>query len=141
MRVLDSIKQLLMHKSSVQMVADDPQMAAEIMLLVRMMFADGDLRGEELTFFKQLCGSVFGIPEDDIPEVIEFLKEYGYETSGEQAAAEFLDLPDKRKKHLLSRLIEMARADNFLHNDEVALIAKVARVFGYTPDQVRHLAQ
>lgn len=139
MRILDSIKDFLNHRSSVQMVADDPQMASEILLLVRMMFADGALRGAELELFKQFCNSVFDIPEEDVPEVIEFLKEYGYETSGEQAAAVFAELPDERKQLLLTHLIEMARADDVLHKEEIALIARVSRVFGYTPDQVRKL--
>ncbi|MEE9314046.1 MAG: TerB family tellurite resistance protein [Rhizobiaceae bacterium] len=137
MRILDSIKEMLDNKSSVQMVADDPQMTSEILLLVRMMFADGELSGEELALFKKICKSVFDIPEEDVPEVISFLKDFGYETSGEQAAETFIDMPDDRKRTLMRHLIAMARADKSLHESEVTLIARVARVLGYTPEQVR----
>ncbi len=137
MRILDSIKEMLSNKSSVQMVADDPHMASEILLLVRMMFADGELSGDELSLFKQICSSVFSIPEEDVPEVIRFLKEYGYETSGEQAAATFLDMTDERKKLLLGHLISMARADKEMHKSEVELITRVAKVLGITPEQIR----
>ena len=67
MRILDSIRTMLTNKSSVQMVADDPHLASEIMLLVRMMFIDGELNGPELDLFKQYCHSVFDIPEEDVP--------------------------------------------------------------------------
>jgi len=137
MLILDSIKEMLSNKSSVQMVADDPHMASEILLLVRMMFVDGELSGEELALFKQICNSIFAIPEEDVPEVIRFLKEYGYETSGEQAAATFLDMPLERKKLLLNHLIAMARADKKVHEKEVELIARVTKVLGITPEQIR----
>ena len=79
MRILDSIRTLVTNKSSVQMVADDPHLASEIMLLVRMMFIDGELDGPELDLFKQYCGSMFGIPEEEVPQVIKFLSDYGYQ--------------------------------------------------------------
>ena len=139
MRILDSIGTLLKSKSSVQMVADDPHMASEIMLLVRKMFIDGQLDGPELDLFKQYCHSMFGIPEDEVPQVIKFLGEYGYETSGEQAAAVFAEMPGERKAELLGKLITMARADNVLHEKEVDLIARVSRVLGYTPQQVQQI--
>ena len=139
MRILDSIRTMLTNKSSVQIVADDPHLASEIMLLVRMMFIDGELNGPELELFKQYCHSVFDIPEEDVPEVVKFLREYGYETSGEQAAAVFSEMPGERKAQLLGKLITMARADNVLHEKEVDLIARVSRVLGYTPEQVNQI--
>lgn len=139
MRILDSIRTMLTNKSSVQMVADDPHLASEIMLLVRMMFIDGELNGPELELFKQYCHSVFDIPEEDVPEVVKFLREYGYETSGEQAAAVFSEMPGERKAQLLGKLITMARADNVLHEKEVDLIARVSRVLGYSPEQVNQI--
>ncbi len=137
MSLLNSIRDMLVGKSSVQMVADDPEMASEILLLVRMMFADGKMTERELELFKNICETVFNIPEADVPDVILFLKEYGYETSGEQAAATFENMPGERKRDLLVHLISMARADSRLHTNEADLIVRVARILGYTPEQVR----
>jgi len=137
MSLLDSLKDLLTSKSSVQMVADNPEMASEILLLVRMMFADGQMTALELELFKNICESVFNIPEDDVPNVIQFLQDYGYETSGEQAAATFSHMPDERKQTLLVHLLSMARADRRLHEKEADLIARVAAVLGYSPQQIR----
>ena len=137
MGVVDSIREMLTGKSSVQMVADDPHMAAEILLLVRMMFADGQLTDGELERFKKICETTFEIPSDDVPEVVQFLRDFGYETSGEQAAGLFADLPQERKQILLQHLLSIARADHFVHEKEGALIAKIAGVLGFTPEQVR----
>lgn len=139
MRILDSIGNLLKTKSSVQMVANDPHLASEIMLLVRMMFVDGDLAGPELDLFKQYCRTVFAIPEEDVAEVIEFLRDYGYETSGEQAAAVFRDMPGERRAQILGQLITMARADNVLQQQELDLITRVSRVLGYSPEQIQQI--
>ncbi len=139
MRILDSIGNMLKSKSSVQMVADDPHLTSEIMLLVRMMFIDGDLAGPEMELFKQYCISVFGIPEEDVADVIEYLRDYGYETTGEQAAAVFRDMPGERRAEILGHLITMARADNVLHEQELDLIRRVSRVLGYSQEQIRQI--
>ncbi len=137
MRILDGIKDWLNQKSSVQMVADDPQMASEILLLLRTMFADGTMVSQELNMFKMFCSSIFHIPEEDVPDVINYLKETGYETSGEQAASMLAELPAKRKQELIVHLLSMARADDFLDAREVEIISRVAKVLGYTPEQIR----
>lgn len=137
MRVLDGIRDMLTARSSVQMVADDPVMAAQIMLLVRVMFADGNLTGEELALFKGLCKTVFGIPEGDVPEVIHYLRDYGYETSGEQAALDFQNMPAEDRRKLMVQLITMARIDKQIHAKEADLITRVGRVLGFNDEQVR----
>lgn len=137
MRVLDGIKDMLTARSSVKMVADDPVMAAQIMLLVRVMFADGELSGDELALFKGLCRTVFDIPEEDVPDVIRYLRDYGYETSGEQAAQDFQDMPAEKRRQLMVQLISMARADKKIHASETDLLTRVGTVLGFTPEQVQ----
>ena len=136
MGVLDGIKDLLGKKSAVQMVADDPQMSAELLLLLRTMFADGEMTQEEVRMFKALCGTAFNIAEDDVPDVIRFLQEYGYETSGQQAAEVFAGVTPERRQQLMIHIISMARADNVVHEKEADLIQRVATILGYTPDQI-----
>ena len=139
MRVLDGIKEWLSQRSSVQMVADDPQMASEILLLLRTMFADGKMASEEINMFKMFCSTIFHIPEEDVPDVIRFLKEYGYETSGEQAAAMFADFPEKRRRELLVHLVSMARADNVVHQQETEMIERVAKTLNFPLEEVHNL--
>ena len=137
MRILDSIGDMLKSRSSVQMVADDPKLSAEILLLVRVMFADGELSPAELELFKSICETEFNIPSGDVPEVIKFLRDFGYETSGEQAAEMFADMDDERRRVLMVQVLRMARVDAVLHSEEIDLIARVAKVLGYSPDQIR----
>ena len=137
MKLIDGISQLLSKKSAVQMVADDPHLAAEILLLLRMMYADGKTSGEELALFKSMCGTLFGIKEKEVAEVVKYLADFGYETTGEQAASMFKDLDEDRKREVLVHLITMARADTAIHEDEAGLIARVADVLGFREDDVR----
>ncbi|MEL6946252.1 MAG: TerB family tellurite resistance protein [Pseudomonadota bacterium] len=139
MRILDALGDYLQSKSSVQMVADDPLLAAEMLLLVRIMFADGGLTGEELTLFKSICSETFGIPEEDVPDVIRYLRETGYETSGKQAALMFEGMSAARKQRVLSHVVSLARADLKLHVNEADLIERIAKALGYGPEQVRAL--
>ncbi|MDD9909590.1 MAG: TerB family tellurite resistance protein [Ahrensia sp.] len=140
MRVLDAIADLLNRKSSVQMVADDPQMSAELLLLIRTMFADGEMNEKEVAAFQDMCSSVFEIPSKDVPEVIRFLKDYGYETSSEQSAALFADMPKERKSELVSRLLVMAMADAKFHDREKAMITRVAQTVGLSDEDMRALS-
>lgn len=139
MRILDSISEFLNRKSSVQMVADNPQMSAEILLLIRTMFADGEMKQEELELFNRLCQSLFDIPPDDVPEVIKFLREVSYETDHEQAAHMFDTMPAQRKQELMTHLMMMAMADREVHEKEKEVLQKIAAVLGYTPEQISEM--
>ena len=139
MRVLDGLRDWLNSKSGVQMVADDPKMAAEVLLLLRVMFADGSMNEKELELFKQMCTSLFGIEADDVPEVVKFLTDTSYETNSEQAANVFRDMPVKRKNELLSNLLRMAFVDESFHDNEKDMIARIARTLGYSEEKIRSL--
>lgn len=139
MRIFDAIEELLSRKSSVQMVADDPQMSAEIMLLIRTMFADGEMSAEEVQTFKEICKAVFNIPHDDVADVINHLREFSYETSYEQAAALFAEMPEDRKARLLSHLMMMAMADARFVEGERAMILRVGRVLGFDEGKMEKL--
>lgn len=139
MRVLDGLRDWLNSKSGVQMVADDPKMAAEVLLLLRVMFADGSMNEKELELFKQMCTSLFGIEADDVPEVVKFLTDTSYETNSEQAANVFRDMPVKRKNELLRNLLRMAFVDESFHDNEKDMIARIARTLGYSEEKIRSL--
>ena len=129
-RFIEAIQNFLGDDKSVRMVADDVQLTSELILLVRMMFADGELRPVELSAFKRICNKAFGIPEEDVPEVIQYLREIGYETTAADAASMFRGLDVERKRTLLLHMFSIAKSDNELHADEVDLIRKTAEVLG-----------
>ena len=137
MGILDDIKEYISGNPSVKKLSDDPQLTSEILLLVRMMFADGELTSDELKFFKLMCSTVFGIREEDVPEVLAYLKEIGYETNARQAAGSFEDMDHNRKKEVLVHVVSMARADNRLVKEEVEMLARIARVLNVSVDELK----
>ena len=106
-----------------------------------MMFADGELRAEELENFKRICKIAFNIPEDDVLQVVQYLREIGYETTAEDAAAMFEELDAERKRTLLVHMLSIAKSDNDLHADEVELIRKTASVLGLSAQDISNLGK
>ncbi len=132
MGILDSFRTLLEQGKTVRRVADDEQLTAELILLVRMMFADGEMTGDELEKFKEICATRCDIPEKDIPEVVKYLVDFGYETSAEDAAGMFSDMDDDRKKAILRRMVRIAYSDDELDPRESLMIQKTADALGLT---------
>lgn len=135
--LIKSLREFVEGNRSVRKVADDIQLTSELILLVRMMFADGELRPEEIGNFKRICTTAFDIPEEDVPQVLQYLKDYGYETSAADAAQMFEDLDLERKRALLVHMLSIAKSDNDLDADEVELIRHTADTLGLSPDDIR----
>ena len=136
MLIVDRIKGWLEQDKNVRRVAEDIQLTSELILLVRMMFADGQLRPEELKHFKQICQVAFNIPEEDVPGVLKYLQEFGYETTSDDAAAMFENLEPGRKKTLLLHMLSVAKADHNLHQGEIDLIRKTAALLGMNAEDI-----
>lgn len=134
--ILQSIRNFVEGNRSVRRVADDIELTSELILLVRMIFADGVLQPEEFENFSRICETAFAIPHEDVPEVLKFLKEYGYETKAVNAAAIFAELPVARKRSLLIHMLSVAKSDNELHADEAELIRRTAAILGLTPADI-----
>ena len=138
-KFLDRIRGYFERDKTVRMVADDVQLTAELMLLIRMMFADGRLAKRELVNFKRICQTAFNIPEEDVIDVIAFLKETGYETTAEEAAAMFKELDVERRRGLLLHMLSIARSDEDLHTDEIGLLRSTAKTLGMTAEDLAKL--
>lgn len=136
MKLIESIKDWVERDNSVKRVAEDLQLTSELILLVRMIFADGEMRPEELENFKKICKIAFDISEADVPKVIKYLQDFGYETTAADAAAMFANLDDERKRSLLLHLMSIAKADNVVHQDEVDMIRRVAQILGISSDDI-----
>ncbi len=129
---LRSIREFIEGNRSVKKVADDIVLTSELILLVRMMLADGELRPEEMANFKRICQSAFAIPEEDVPQVMQYLKDFGYNTSAHDAAAMFEEFEPARKRDLLVHMLSIAKSDDQLDVSEAELIKRTAKVLGLT---------
>lgn len=131
--LLDKIRSIFEGDPGVRKVADDPVLSAELLMLFRMILADGSVSESEMEAFRRICSGSFGIPESSIDAVIEYLNEYGYETNGSQAIAMFRDLDVERRKLLAQHMAEIAKADHHLADNEVKLLRRSLDLLGISP--------
>lgn len=120
--------------AGVRKVADDPVLTAELLLLFRMILADGVATDAEMKAFRRICTAGFGIPDRSVDRVIEYLNDFGYETRGSQAVAMFRDLDPERRRLLAQHMAEIAKADSQLAGAEVRLLSRTLEMLGLRPE-------
>ncbi|MDQ6433130.1 TerB family tellurite resistance protein [Mesorhizobium sp. LHD-90] len=135
-RLLSRFRNMFEGDPGVRKVADDPALSAELLLLFRMILADGEVSESELATFRRICRDAFGISEDSVDGVVEFLNDFGYETSGQQALALFQDLDIDRRKLLARHMADIAKADSHLAEREVRLLRRTLELLGLSPVDV-----
>ena len=139
--IFERITAFLSKKSAVQRVADDPALASELLLLLHVVFADGDQHPAEIAVFKKIASDSFGISQEELPEVTEYLKDFGYETTTKQAANMLAAMAPDRRESLLRDLMKIACADNHMDGNETAMIKRIADLLGVTAEDLRHAHQ
>jgi len=133
---VDKIRLLFEGDPAVRRVADDPVLTAELMLLFRMVLADGQAGGAEMETFRRICREAFGIPEESIEGVIRYLQDFGYETTGSQALALFRTLDRGRRIQLGRHMVEIAKSDQKLSEHEVRLLKRTIEVLDLEPEEI-----
>lgn len=131
--LLDQIRSIFDGDPGVRKVADDPVLSAELLMLFRMILADGSVSESEMEAFRRICRDSFGIPDTSVDSVIEYLNEFGYETNGSQAIALFRDLDVERRKLLARHMAEIAKADQHLAENEVRLLRRTLDLLDISP--------
>ncbi len=128
--VLARVRTMIEGDPGIRKVADDPVLSAELLLLFRMILADGKVDDSEMKAFRRICRDSFGIEEDSIDGVVDYLNDYGYETTGTQAVALFRDLDLDRRKQLALHMAEIAKADTELAQQEIRLLRRTLELLG-----------
>jgi uncharacterized tellurite resistance protein B-like protein len=131
--ILGRIVAIFEGDQAVRRVANDPALSAELLLLFRMILADGTIEQEELETFRRICREAFGIADESFDEVMEYLHDFGYETSAMQAASVFRMLKPERKQALVRHLAAIAKADHALDKEEVKLLKRTVEILGLDP--------
>jgi uncharacterized tellurite resistance protein B-like protein len=124
--IVTKLKNFFSGNASVRKVAGDPTLTAELLLLFRVMLADGKLQDEEMAAFRNICESAFGIGPEDIGLVTEYLQDFGYEMTGKQAMDIFAEVPTERRDALVAHMQTIAESDAQFLPQEKVLIDKVA---------------
>ena len=134
--LLAQIRDIFEGDPGVRKVADDPVLSAELLLLFRMILADGQVSDAEMAAFRRICRDAFGIGEESIEGVVEYLNDFGYETNGAQAIDMFRELDVERRKELARHMAEIAKADSQLAENEVRLLRRTLDLLGISPVDV-----
>jgi uncharacterized tellurite resistance protein B-like protein len=131
--LLAQLRELFEGDPGVRKVADDPILSAELLLLFRMILADGQVTDSEMAVFKRICRDSFGIGEESIEGIVEYLNDFGYETNGAQAIEMFRELDVERRRQLARHMAEIAKADSQLAENEVRLLRRTLDLLGISP--------
>jgi uncharacterized tellurite resistance protein B-like protein len=128
----ERVRALLHQHASLNKVAHDPVLTAELLLLVRMSFADKVVDAAEADAFAAICTRLLGLKGDELTDILEYLHDFGYETTDAQAAEMLAGLDDARKREVLDHLAAVARADGEIDAHERRLLEATARKFGFS---------
>ncbi len=131
--LLDQIRAALDGDPGVRKVADDPVLSSELLMLFRMILADGEVSESEMETLRRICTDAFGIGAESMDAVVEYLNDFGYETNGSQALAMFRDLDVERRRLLARHMAEIARADHRLAEMEVKLLRRTLELLDISP--------
>ncbi|KQZ13842.1 MULTISPECIES: TerB family tellurite resistance protein [unclassified Mesorhizobium] len=136
--LLDQIRAALDGDPGVRKVAEDPVLSAELLMLFRMILADGSVSENEMETLRRICAESFGISAESMDGVVEYLNDFGYETTGSQAIAMFRGLDIERRRLLARHMAEIAKADRHLAENEVRLLRRTLELLDISPvDAVR----
>ena len=134
--MLARLRELIEGNEAVRKVANDPALMAELLLLFRVILADGEADPREIRTFRRICADAFDIQGDDLEQVLAHLQDFGYDISVNQAIEVFRELGLDRRISLARHLAEIAKADHELSRHEVRLIARVVDMLDLEPSDV-----
>ncbi|MGB7431484.1 MAG: TerB family tellurite resistance protein [Ahrensia sp.] len=129
--ILSRLKEKLTGDKSVKLVAEDLSLTAELLLLFRVMLADGQVVDAEVSAFKRICSQAFGLDGENLEGVYQYLEDYAYEMTSAQATELFQSQPLERRQQLLEHMIAIAEADAQLHDGELKVIDRTAAMLGF----------
>lgn len=133
---IDRLKRLFEGDAAVARVAEDPTLSAELMLLFRMVLADGEVAGPELETFQRICREALGIDEKGLEAVMLYLQDFGYELTEERTLETFAILPRPRRVNLARHMAQIAKSDAALSPREVELLKRAIVLLGVEPHEV-----
>ncbi|MBO6716463.1 MAG: TerB family tellurite resistance protein [Rhizobiaceae bacterium] len=134
--LLAKLREYMLGNPSVRRVADDPALMAELLLLFRMILADGEVHERELETMRRVAADSFGISDSDLDLVLDHLHAFGYEITPVQAIAVFREFSLERRLLLARHMAQLAKADAELSQYEVRLLARTVEMLDLDPRSV-----
>lgn len=128
--IVGQLRDLISQKSSVEKLADDPALMAEVLLLVRMSFADHSVKPAEADAFRKICSTALGLDDSEVGDIVRFVDDSGYETTNAQAAEMLAGLSEDRRRKIMDHMATIARSDGDVSDEERKLFHDTARRLG-----------
>ena len=117
-------------------VSEDPVALAEILVLFRMVLADGIVRPSQLTAFERICEMHFGISPRDMPELHALLDSPMARSCDAQAFTLLGQLDTEARTTLLKDMMRIADANIVRDERDDRLIRRTASLLDLDPGTV-----
>jgi uncharacterized tellurite resistance protein B-like protein len=130
----ENLHETLDDNPAIKKIAGNPVIAAELLLLFRMILADGVVDKSEMEMFRRICRLHFGIDDESFHDVVRYLNFFCMEKTDAEAIGIFQTLDDDRKKELVEHMVEIASADHNLHPSERDMLIRTLQKLGYESD-------
>lgn len=123
-------------RGAVGELAADPVALAEVLLLFRMVLADGVVRPSQLSAFEQICQKQFGLKTRDMEQLHALLDSPQGQNSEAEAFSLIRQLDTNKRSALLGEMMQIARANAEFDASEEKLIRRMADLLGLDPDSL-----
>lgn len=117
-------------------LAAEPVALAEVLLLFRMVLADGVVRPSQLSAFEQICQQQFGVKATDMEQLHALLDSPQGQSSEAEAFSLIRQLDTDKRSALLGDMMRIARANAEFDASEEKLIRRMAELLGLNPDSL-----
>ena len=114
-------------------LSENPAAMAEVLVLFRMVLADGVVHPSQLTAFERICERQFGISPRDMPELHALLESPKARSCDAQAFTLLGQLDTEARKALLDDMKRIACAKDGLNVGEDRLLRRTASLLGLEP--------
>ncbi|MEP3438686.1 MAG: TerB family tellurite resistance protein [Hoeflea sp.] len=137
MNLLTSIARMLERKPQwsgpLGQLSENPVALAEVLLLFRMVLADGVAQPSQLTAFERICQRQFGISRRDMPDLHVLLDSPRARSSDVEAFSLLRQLDTKARSTLLDDMMRIARANATIDERDEKMIRRMASLLGLDP--------
>ncbi|MGY6710319.1 MAG: TerB family tellurite resistance protein [Rhizobiaceae bacterium] len=116
-------------------VAEDPAIVAELLMLFRMILADGEGRGTELAMLRRICREAFDVEDAAFPGLMHVVKEMGG-NSDPQTVRIFRSFDHPRRVALARRMMAIAQSDQELSHREERFRVRVLDILDLEPSDL-----
>ena len=115
---------------AIEKIAASPVLMAEVLVLFRVVLADGMVRESELDAFQRICEGHFGIAPEDMPALHDLLETDAGRNAEAHAISHLQALDYEERTLLLDEMMQIARSDAEVHRRERRLIERMSRLLG-----------